>query len=348
MHCLSKVALTFLSPSILFCAWIILFIDSSWVQASDKKSEKVFVVIPKFTHAFFERTKRGCIFAAKSLEGVSCRYEPPRSFDVREQVRILEDMLSIGVDGIAIAPISSAAIGRALRQSNTKKVPIVTFDSDLRAEDRYLRYTYIGSNNFSIGVELARMLNEIRPEGGLLLIQAGEPPAENLKERLEGFLSHLENFDLDVNSVHSRKWKQVPGSPMYCDASEQIAVRQLEDTLGAYPELSAFVALGAWPQVAKRGYKQALKNQKMRIDSNQLVLLAADTLDMQIELLAEGYTQGLVGQRPFEMGAKSIRVLYKIINKEVADIPDPIYTGLDICTSDNLSSCINEGDMASK
>lgn len=299
-------------------------------QGGLESSKKIFVVIPKFTHAFFERTRRGCQRAASELD-VICRYEPPRTFDVREQVRIIQDMLSIGVDGIAIAPISSSAIARALKLANNKNIPVITFDSDLREEDRHLRRTYIGSHNASIGIELGNLLNKLRPQGGLLMIQAGEPPAENIKERLNGFMS----------TVDKAKWKQIPGSPMYCDASEQIAIRQLEDSLHAYPNLSAFVALGAWPQVAKRGYQQVLVSQKDRIDKNDLVLLAADTLEMQMELLEEGYTQGLVGQRPFEMGTQAIEILHRISRGEDSSIKDPIYTGLDICTRDNVGNCVS-------
>jgi ribose transport system substrate-binding protein len=306
---------------------IILILLLSNIVFAETKQE--LVVIPKFTHPFFERIHYGCQKSASELNNVNCRYEAPRTMDVTEQVKILEDILNQDIAGIAIAPVSSAAIARVLKNSNKKNIPVITFDSDLRANDKALRKTYIGSNNENIGIELAKLLMKIRPQGGTYMIQAGEPPAENLKERLNGFLKTIDN------SI----WKEVAGSPTYCNASSQLAVQQLEDTLIANPNLNAYVALGAWPQVAKQGYMQVVDNHINRVKNNELVLLVADTLDMQIQLVKEGYGQGLVGQRPFEMGYQAIKILNQLVTDPNATLSDPIYTGLDICEKKNIDSC---------
>ena len=68
-------------------------------------------------------------------------------------------------------------------------------------------------------------------------------------------------------------------------------------------------------------------------------LLVADTLPVQMDLMAEGLSLGQVGQRPFEMGYRAMFILKDILeNKEVQD---PIYTGLDVCTPDNADSCLS-------
>lgn len=300
---------------------MLLFLQSTFVLA-----EKRFVVIPKFVHPFFERAHQGCLKAAQELQ-VACLYQPPQKFDVAEQVKLLSDFLSQDIAGIAIAPISSAAVARAVKASNTRNIPIVTFDSDFKEKDQTLRRSYIGSNNKEIGIALAKLLDKQHPGGGTLAIQAGEPPAENLRERLQGV---YETLDME-------KWQEVSGSPYYCNADSQVAVQQLEDVLKKHENLTGFIALGAWPQVAKHGYSQAIALQSERVESAALSLLVADTLPMQLDLLAEGKGHGLVGQRPFEMGYHAIRTLLAISNGE--NVEDIHYTQLDVCTKDTVEDC---------
>jgi cephalosporin hydroxylase len=67
-------------------------------------------------------------------------------------------------------------------------------------------------------------------------------------------------------------------------------------------------------------------------------LVVADTLKMQLELLRDGYSNALTGQRPFEMGEKSMDTLLAI--KKGQKVPEIIYTGLDLVTKDNVAQLL--------
>jgi len=71
--------------------------------------------------------------------------------------------------------------------------------------------------------------------------------------------------------------------------------------------------------------------------------VVADTLPVQIDLLKEGLASGNVGQRPFEMGYKAMYFL-KDIKDGKAPPKDPSYTGLDVCTPENVATCIGGGN----
>ena len=74
------------------------------------------------------------------------------------------------------------------------------------------------------------------------------------------------------------------------------------------------------------------------MDSGDLSIIVADTLPMQMEQLKDGLSNGQVGQRPFEMGYRAMFILKDL--KEGKQVNDPIFTGLDVCTSDNADSCL--------
>jgi ribose transport system substrate-binding protein len=68
----------------------------------------------------------------------------------------------------------------------------------------------------------------------------------------------------------------------------------------------------------------------------------ADTLPVQLDLLKAGLSKGQVGQRPFEMGYKTMFFLKDIKDGKVAP-KDPTYTGLDVCTAQNVATCVGAG-----
>ena len=52
-----------------------------------------------------------------------------------------------------------------------------------------------------------------------------------------------------------------------------------------------------------------------------------------------GLSLGQVGQRPFEMGYKTMGFLNEIVT-EKKNPADPTYTGLDVCTPKTADTCI--------
>ncbi|HET6160128.1 MAG TPA: hypothetical protein VFE34_17420, partial [Dongiaceae bacterium] len=72
-----------------------------------------------------------------------------------------------------------------------------------------------------------------------------------------------------------------------------------------------------------------------------LALVVADTLPPQIDQMKEGYSLGQVGQRPFEMGYKTMFSLRDIKDGKAAP-KDPTYTGLDVCTPQTADTCVSK------
>jgi len=90
--------------------------------------------------------------------------------------------------------------------------------------------------------------------------------------------------------------------------------------------------------MAAEGYKAFVNKNKKDIDAGKFTLVVADTLKMQLELLRDGYSNALTGQRPFEMGEKSMDALLAI--KKGQKVPEIIYTGLDLVTKDNVAQLL--------
>lgn len=296
--------------------------------APSPADKRVFALVPKAMNVFFEQAHLGCKKAQLELAGVECLYVGPSEHSEDAQVRIIHDLIIRRVSGLAIAPSNAPAVAKALKKAQQAGIIAITFDADLLPKDRGYRRTYIGTNNYDLGAALGRKLTELKSAGGLLAIQSGGAAADNLNERMQGLR----------DAIAGKGWQEAAGTPVYCNDDFALAAQQLADILSKYQQLDAFVAVGGWPQLAPEAYRAALRKHLPRFKSGSLTVLVADTLDVQMEILREGLSNGQVGQRPFEMGYRAIYTLNQLADGK--EVPDPIHTGLDICSVENAAACL--------
>ncbi len=312
-------------------------------QAADKKL--VLALVPKnMNNPFFDQARDGCKKAEKDLKGaIQCMYIGPGEHGGGdEQVEVVNDLIAKKVDGIAVSPSNAAAMAKALEGAKKAGIPVLTWDSDLLPKDKALRVAYVGTKNYDIGVNLAKIVMQLKPKGGSICIQSGGAAAANHNERMQGIRDTLSGTPSKESPgarlTGQNGWTEVDGCPLYTDDDFPRSVQQLEDILGKYPKLDAFVPTGGFPQFLPQAYKRVAEKYKARIDDGSLALVVADTLPVQIDALKAGLSKGQVGQRPFEMGYKAMYFLKDL--KEGKTVADPTYTGLDVCTPQNVATCI--------
>jgi len=314
--------------------------------AADKKY--VFALVPKNTNnPFFDQARDGCKKAEKELGGaIECLYIGPGEHGGgEEQVQVVADLIAKKVDGIGVSPSNAAAMARVLEQAKKAGIPVLTWDADLQDKDHGLRLAFIGTHNYEIGVNLAKMAQKFKPKGGTICIQSGGAAAANHNERMQGIRDTLSGKASTTppgdRLTGQNGWTEVAGCPLYTNDDFPLSVQQMEDILGKYPKLDAFVPTGGFPQFVPQAYRQVTEKYKARIADHSLALVVADTLPIQITLMKEGLSLGQVGQRPFDMGYDVMEFLLKI-KEGKAPPADPTYTGLDVCTPENVATCIGK------
>jgi ribose transport system substrate-binding protein len=318
-------------------------------QGAEAQPKKyVFALVPKNTNnPFFDQARDGCKKAEKELGGaIECLYIGPGEHGGgEEQVQVVNDLIAKKVDGIAVSPSNAAAMGKALEGAKAAGIPVLTWDSDLLEKDKALRLAYVGTHNYEIGVNLAKQAQTIKPKGGTICIQSGGAAAANHNERMQGIRDTLAGTKSaqapGTKLTGQNGWTEVAGCPLYTNDDFPLSVQQMEDILGKYPKLDAFIPTGGFPQFIPQAYRKVAEKYKSRIADGSLALVVADTLPVQIELLKAGLSKGQVGQRPAEMGYKTMFFLKDIKDGKPAP-KDPTYTGLDVCTPETANTCIGK------
>jgi len=292
--------------------------------------EYTFAVVPKaMNNPFFDLTRDGCQARAEELGNVTCEYRGPVEHEPATQAQIIDDFVTQGVDGIAISVSDVGAATTSIQRALDAGIEVITFDSDAPDSGRA---AYIGTNNYDFGVALGELLLELQPDGGPYGMISGGAAAPNLAERVQGVRDALEGSS----------WSEVPGSPTFSNDDIALALQQMGDLRAANPDLMGIVPVGGWPMFAPDGWRNFVDPLMSEVESNEFMLVVADTLPQQVDLLAEGYAHGLVGQRPNEMGVKAMDALLAL--NEGEEVEEIIYTGLDRVTQDNVDAFMAGSD----
>lgn len=81
------------------------------------------------------------------------------------QLAAIEEFIDAGVDGIAMDPCDEG--GFIIDKATAPGIAVVTFDSDMPDSTRV---AHVGTDNAFLGRTMARLLRQLRPEGGTFAI----------------------------------------------------------------------------------------------------------------------------------------------------------------------------------
>jgi ribose transport system substrate-binding protein len=311
---------------------------ASSAMAQDKT---LAIVVKGLDNPFFEQVNLGCQKwnAENTGSEYKCLYTgPASSADEAGQIQVVDDLLTRpDVVAIAISPSNAPLMARLLRD-RAPKIPVMTIDADLGADDAALRKTYLGTDNYLMGVKFAEHLKGLKPAGGTVCLQLGNVAADNINQRAAGTRDTL-GGEKGIERLDGQGgWTEIAGCPVFTNDQADLANQQMADTFTANPDLTAFMLIGGWAQFAPQAYVQVTDQVMDKLKSGALAIVAGDTLPPQMEALKAGRSHVQVGQRPFEMGYRAPTVMIDLIDGKPVD--PIIYTGLDECTQANAESCI--------
>ena len=273
---------------------------------------------------FWQIAKAGCRDAEKDL-GVSVDVRMPARADVVEQKRVVEDLLTSGIDGIAISPLDA---DNQIEWLNgiAQKVPLITHDSDAPSSDRLM---YIGMDNYAAGRMCGELIKEALPNGGKVMLFIGRMEQDNSKLRRQGLIDELfDRTDRDMNYYIAQEGAFDPPTgeiagerftildTLTDQGKPEVAQQKAEDAINTYPEMAAMAGLFEYnPPACYQALKQAGKIGKIK-------LIGFDENDVTLQAIKDGECVGTVVQNPYEYGYQSVKYLKAILEGDESVIPE--------------------------
>lgn len=233
-----------------------------------------------------------------------------------DQKRIIEDLLTRGIDGIAVSPIDPANQTELLNKA-AQRTKLITADSDAPASDRLL---YIGMDNYKAGRMCGELVREAMPNGGSVMIYIGRLEQDNSKLRRQGVIDAIlgrsedaTRFDAVGEVVEGNGFKILGTLTDNFDRAK--AKANVEDTLSKYPDIGCMVGLFAYnPPLILEALGQANKIGTVKV-------VGFDEADETLAGIQKATVHGTVVQNPFMYGFKSVEVLAELAKGNTAVIP---------------------------
>src|SRR6185436_5835852 len=199
---------------------------------------------------FWTIARRGVEKADAELPDVEAEFRLTSDGTAAEQQRIVDDLLTKNVDGIAISPVDPQN-QTALIDSAAKRTLVFTQDSDAPQTGRTC---YIGTDNLAAGRQAGALIREAIPGGGSIMLFVGRLDARNAQERVQGIKEALTGSTIRIIDVRTD------------DADDVRAKANAADTLVRYPDIKGLVGLWSYNGPAiLNAVREAGKTGRVRI-----------------------------------------------------------------------------------
>jgi len=280
-------------------------------------------VIPKSTGGeFWETVEEGAREGAERL-GVNIKWEGPLAeTELAEQNKIIENMVNLGVDGVALAPLNNRTMRKSVQRVVEAGIPVVIFDS---AVDGDAHISYVATDN-NLGGKIAAdyLIEQLADTKRLFLLRYIQGTAST-EQRAQGFLDTAQEAGFDVLA-----------DPYCQDGTVAGAIKTASNVLEGFVKDGALQLDGMFAVnlYSTMGLVEALKDLRKSGIKVDVVFVGFDTNEKLIEDVQADNIQALVSQRPHKMGDLAVETLVRHLRGE--KVEPRIDTGVELVTRDRL------------
>jgi len=235
---------------------------------------------------------------------------------ISDQKRIIEDLLTRGIDGIAVSPIDPANQSDILNAA-ARRTKLITHDSDAPDSERLV---YIGMDNYQAGRLCGELVREAMPAGGTVMLFIGRLEQDNAKSRRQGCIDGMlgrpadpQRFDPPADVIEEAGFTILGTLTDNFDRTK--AKANVEDTLSKYPDIKGLVGLFVYnPPLILEVLGQAGK-------LGQVTVVGFDEDEATLAGIQAGHIHSTVVQNPYMYGFKSVEVLSELARGNTSVIP---------------------------
>lgn len=299
----------------LACALALLAALTAFTSCSTKAAEHTQIAfVTNGVDPFWTVAKAGCIAASRKF-GVKVDVLMPDG--PTSQKRMLEDLVTRGIKGIAVSPIDAENQTGMLNKLG-KQTLLITHDSDAPKSSRLC---YVGMDNYIAGRMAGKLVKEACPDGGKIMLFVGRLVQDNAKRRRMGVIDEVLGQDRDPkrhispDEVVSNGKYTILGT-LTDDFGTLRRKQNPEDVLTRHPDLACMVGLFAYNAPS---CLQALK-QVGKLGEVKVVAFDEDFATLQG--IKDGWVQGTVVQDPYGYGFESVRILNALVKGDRSVLPE--------------------------
>jgi ribose transport system substrate-binding protein len=233
---------------------------------------------------------------------INIDWQTPKVENAQEQAAAIDRYTTSGVGGIAIACIDANYLTPSIDKAVDKGISVICFDSDA---PKSKRFAYYGADDVEFGKMLLKQLAAQMNGKGTIAVLAGNRNGLNLQRRLQGVKEELKKYpgmSLSTDDIYYNI--EVP----------DIASGTVERAQKKHPGIGGWIFIGSSVLQIKNSLKW---------NAGEIKTVAGNAIPAELEYVKSGYVQGLVGVNCFQVGYKTIEMLFEKIRSNRLP-PEPL------------------------
>ncbi|WP_050182470.1 sugar ABC transporter substrate-binding protein [Domibacillus robiginosus] len=275
------------------------------------------VVLKTLSHPYWKSVEAGAKQAAEDL-GVSVEVNgPPSEADVIDQVNMMDNAISQGVDALVVSPSQPSTVSNVFDLAKSSDIPVILVDTDADWKDKV---TFIGTDNYSAGKAGGEHLASLLEKGDKVALVEGAKGNLATDERVKGAKDALEKAGINIVA------QQPADSDKFKAASVVDAVLQNDRDLAGVFAANDDMAIGVLSATEQAGVK--------------IPIVGVNGGEEATQLITEDKLTASVAQSPYDMGYMGVENAVKAIKGE--EVEKRIPTPIKVVTKENAAEHLEE------
>jgi len=262
-----------------------------------KEYDYHFVLIgEKEDDPYWQQIKNGAHKVAEE-HNIYLEFVAPKNIDNDLTVKLLDQMISVQVDGIMVPGIGTEEFIHLVHKGVKRGIPIITVGSDIKNSERK---AYVGLDNYHVGQLIGK--NFIKNTNGnqQVGIIISHFKSKGQQERVEGFKDAVQRVNrIEIVDV------------LESNLTQTGAARATYTLLKEYPTLNALIGMSSLDGIGiYEGFQDISPHKDMYISAFGL-------LPETVKLIEHDEIHTTIAEFPYEIGNEAMELLMKLQESDV-------------------------------
>lgn len=290
-------------------------------NTTSDSSQPTIAVIPKgTTHAYWKSVEAGAVKAGKEVGAKIVFKGPVQESDRASQIQLVEQFVSDGTNAIVLAPLDDVALVKPVKSATAKKIPVVIFDSALKAKVGTDFTAFVSTDNFKGGQLAGKKMAELLKGKGKVVLLRYQQGSASTDAREAGFLDGIKGASGITITSQNRYSGATAGE------AKNTALNMSDD-------LKAADGIFSPNESSTQGMLLALRQLGL---AGKKIFVGFDTSAPLLEGLKDKQIMALIAQNPTKMGYDGVKTAYAALKGEKFEKEED--TGVAVVTNDNVNT----------
>jgi len=285
--------------------------------------------VPKSTGGeFWETVASGARRAASEVGAELIWVGPLTETEIAEQNKIIDNMINIGVKGLALAPLNPQAQRKPVEDVVRNGIPVVIFDSDLDG-DAYS--SFVATDNRKGGELAAEKMTRLLGGKGRVVVINYVQGTGSTEARAAGFKAKATANGLEIAAAPYPETGTIEGAKNAAANTLEGFVKDGRLAIDGVFAANLYTTMGAVSAL------EDLRKSGIKVEAK---FIGFDSSKKLVDDLQAGIIHALVVQNPDKMGYLAVKTTWQVIQGET--VPARIDTGVEVVTKERLA---NDAEM---